>query len=99
MTNYITLPNGSLLFEGSVIQIKRFPHSKWTVNHGEYKWDNQTKEGWYLVSIGKRFICPLSENDLTDLVMIDFQNPTHDRYVPLQIISVENSDESEVHNA
>lgn len=98
MNEYITLPNGSFLFEGSVIQIKRLPQIEWIVQYGQYKCDNQIKEGWNLLSVSGRLVSPLYESDLNDLIVVSFNKKINKRYIPLQTISIEESSESEVHD-
>jgi hypothetical protein len=96
--DYLTLPSGSLLYEESVVRIKRVSDIDWIVRNCPYQFDNQTKVGWNLQSISGRLVTPLYEDDLKDLICVNYPNPIHKRYIPLKKISIEESDESEVHD-
>lgn len=93
---FLKIPNSdNILYQGSLVKLKRFSEIVWILRYGWYKWDNRLNVGWNFLSVTDQTILPVLVSDLVDIVIVDNDDPIHRQDIPPKRISgevPENSD-------
>lgn len=71
--NRLQIANGTTsLSEGAVVILNKFPETKWILNFGWYKLnDDEQLNGWYFSSIPAGTVISATSNDLSNVVVVD----------------------------
>lgn len=83
----VYIPNmGIELVEGSVIVLAQFPDVPWMVCNGEYFFEEEERNGWYILSLkGKKRVFPLDKIQLEILEVLPYSDKETE---VLQLISL-----------
>lgn len=93
---FLQIPNSdNVIYQGSLVRLKRFPDITWILRYGWYKWDNRLNVGWNFLSVTDQTILPVLVSDLVDIVIVDNDDPIHRQDIPPKRISGEVPENSE----
>ena len=69
--DYLVIPDtGIKLYSGAVVELSRFPGTRWVVHLGWYNYNGSQYQGWYFCSIPAQTTIPVTEDDLRLLTII-----------------------------
>ena len=85
---FLKIPNSdNVLYQGSLVKLKRFSEIVWILRYGWYKWDNQLNVGWNFLSTTDQTILPVLVSDLEDIIVVSQDDPIHKQDIPPKRIS------------
>lgn len=70
----------NVLSVGSIVQILRFPKTRWIVREGWYTHDNEVQNGWYLSAIPSGSIIPLTQEDMRGMTILEYGECNSNHY-------------------
>lgn len=79
----------TMLLEGRVVTLRRFPASKFIMHLGWFQYDNENRYGWYFKSVTGNIVLPIVESDCRDMVIVDWNHIGHSLDIPPRLISGE----------